>query len=244
MVTDMAAQRLDKLISGQRIISRADAKKLITGGHIMVNGVLCRIPDTKVDPDTEEITADGEPLCYKKHLYLMLNKPAGVVSAARDARVKTVLDLVPEPLRRKGLFPAGRLDKDTVGFVLITDDGDFAHRLLSPGRHVPKTYHALLSELPDEPALERLREGIELADGSVCRPARVSILSASPPVAELVITEGMYHQVKRMFAAAGNRVLQLKRVKIGALWLDDSLPEGMCKEILNKDVEKLLVRDL
>ncbi len=239
----MSMQRLDKLIAGQLNLTRADAKKLIVSGRVTVNDIVVRQAEHKADPDTDLLAANNTQLTYKKTIYLMLNKPAGVVSATRDGRQKTVLDLVPAPLARKGLFPAGRLDKDTVGFVLLTDDGALAHRMLSPKSHVPKTYLATLDALPDEEGLRRLTQGVDISD-TVCRPARVrTVQSDRPNTVEVIITEGMYHQIKRMFAAVGSQVLYLKRIAIGALPLDENLREGECKEIFHKDVEKLLTRE-
>ena len=239
----MPMQRLDKLIAGQCNLSRADAKKLIVSGRVTVNDAVVREPEYKANPDTDRLAVNNAQLKYKQSIYLMLNKPAGVVSATRDARQKTVLDLVPAPLARKGLFPAGRLDKDTVGFVLLTDDGALAHRMLSPKNHVPKTYLCALDVLPDEEGLLRLTQGIDLGD-TTCRPARVrTVQTERPNSMEIVITEGMYHQIKRMFAAVGCQVVYLKRTAIGALPLDEDLREGECKEIFHKDVEKLLTRE-
>lgn len=241
----MALQRIDKLIAEQTGISRGDAKKRIAAGRVLVNGVIVCRPEHKADPVLESIAVDGRPLLYREHLYIMLNKPEGVVSATRDASQTTVLDLVPKALARKGLFPAGRLDKDTVGFVLLTDDGALAHNMLSPKHHVPKTYLATLDALPDEQGLGSLERGVTLSDGTVCRPARVRVAPEhGPAVVEIIITEGMYHQIKRMLAAVGRQVLRLERVAIGALALDPALAPGECKEIFNKDVEKLLTHEI
>lgn len=239
----MPSERLDKLIAGQLNLSRNDAKKLIASGKVTLDGVIVRAPEQKADPSAAQIAVGGTPLLYKPFIYIMLNKPAGVVSATRDTKQKTVLDLIPAPLARKGLFPAGRLDKDTVGFVLITDDGELAHRMLSPKNHVPKTYLASLDALLDEEGFARLEQGIDLGDGTICKPARVRVVEADRPnTVEIIITQGMYHQIKRMFTAVGRQVLHLKRTAIGALALDESLREGECKEIFHKDVEKLLTR--
>ncbi len=171
----------------------------------------------------------------------MLNKPQGVVSATNDRSQKTVLDLVPESLFRPDLFPAGRLDKDTTGFVLLTNDGDFAHRLLSPKHHIAKTYHAMLDGPIPEDMIARFREGVTLKDGFVCLPALLKPLTAErQPVVEIILYEGKYHQIKRMAAACGRHVLALKRVKMGNLPLDPDLPEGGCRELLHKEFVKLL----
>ena len=167
----------------------------------------------------------------------MMNKPKGVISASEDKSVPTVVDLVPDELKRSGLFPAGRLDSDTTGFVLITDDGDFAHRILSPKKHVEKTYHALLERPLSESDIKSFADGIELKDGTLCLESKLRSLGGS--MAEVIIHEGKYHQVKRMFAAVGNKVLELRRVKIGGLSLDESLKEGECREITSDELDAI-----
>lgn len=240
----MEKQRIDKILSGQMNLSRGEVKKMIAMGQVVVNGVPVRSPAEKADPLSDEIKASGEMISYKEHIYIMLNKPAGVVSATRDNKTKTVLDLVPPALWRRDLFPAGRLDKDTVGFVLITDDGALAHRMLAPKSHVPKTYLAVIDKPVGSAEIQRLENGIDIGSGEVCKKASVTVVKeGAQPTVEVVISEGMYHQIKRMFEAVGCKVIHLKRIKIGALPLDESLPEGACKEIINKDVEKLLTRD-
>lgn len=233
--------RLDRFFSSQSLASRKEFRALLRNGRVTVNGAVPARPELKVDPGMDDIRLDGVPVRYQKHVYLMLNKPAGVVSATEDRSQKTVLDLVPEELRRPGLFPAGRLDKDTTGLVLLTDDGDLAHRLLAPGRHVPKTYHALLDGPVPEEMYGAFAEGVTLRDGFTCLPARLRTLQeGEQPLVEIVLWEGKYHQIKRMAAACGRHVLALKRVKIGGLALDPELPEGSCRELLHKEQEKLL----
>ncbi len=232
-------ERLDKIIASQGQYSRNEVKKLIKGGRITVDGKAVKSSDIKLDPYTAEIKIDGSVLEYKKHIYIMLNKPQGVISATEDASQKTVIDLVPKEMRREGLFPAGRLDGDTMGFVLITDDGDFAHRILSPKNHIMKTYVATLQRpITDEDILS-FKNGIELRDGTLCLEAQVTPLDGRVPMAQIKICEGKYHQVKRMFAALGNKVLQLKRIKMGGLFLDESLKEGQCREITLDELKKL-----
>lgn len=229
-------ERLDKVIASQGKYSRSEVKKLVKKGLVAVNKSVVKISDLKVDPQKDEISVDGEVLCYKKHIYIMLNKPQGVISASTDKSQKTVVDLVPAELFRDGLFPAGRLDGDTVGFVLITDDGDFAHRILSPKNHIAKTYHAVLQREITADDIESFKKGVELSDGTLCLEAELSPLKADAPMAEIIICEGKYHQVKRMFAALGNKVLFLKRVKMGELSLDESLEEGQCREITDEEL--------
>lgn len=233
-------ERLDKLIASQGKYSRSEVKKLIKSGRITVNGTVPKNGDIKLKPDECEIRIDGKTLNYKKHIYIMLNKPHGVISASNDKDKKTVIDLVPKELFREGLFPAGRLDGDTTGFVLITDDGDFAHRILSPKNHIMKTYHATLRDELTQEDIVRFKEGLTLGDGTECLEAHVRVLqSGDKNLAEIKICEGKYHQVKRMFASIGNKVLELRRVKIGGLDLDKNLKEGECREISGDMLKKI-----
>lgn len=235
-------ERIDKIIASQGKYSRSEVRKLVKSGLVTVDGVIVKGAAVKADLEKSVICVSGERLGYKKHIYIMLNKPQGVISASNDKTQKTVVDLVPEQLRREGLFPAGRLDSDTRGFVLITDDGDFAHRILSPKNHIMKTYHAVLLHPLSDEDIRHFREGIELKDGTLCLEAQVRMLeNTKEPTAEVMIHEGKYHQVKRMFAALGNKVVDLRRVKMGGLSLDESLSEGQCREI--KDEELLLITE-
>lgn len=233
-------ERLDKIIASQGQFSRSEVKKLVKGGRITVDGSVPKNSDIKLDPLRADIRIDGVPLGYKKHIYIMLNKPQGVISASNDKTQKTVVDLVPKEMFREGLFPAGRLDGDTRGFVLITDDGDFAHRILSPKNHIMKTYHATLRDKLSEKDILRFKEGLTLGDGTKCLEAEVKMLEETDStVAEVKICEGKYHQVKRMFAAIGNKVLDLRRVKMGGLALDESLSEGECREITEEELKMI-----
>lgn len=233
-------ERLDKIIASQGQYSRSEVKKLIKGGRITVDGTVPKSSDLKFDPTTVKIEIDGELLCYKKHIYIMLNKPQGVISASNDKTQKTVVDLVPKELFREGLFPAGRLDGDTTGFVLITDDGDFAHRILSPKNHIMKTYHATLRDALTQEDIVRFSQGLTLGDGTECLEAHVRVLEKGEKnIAEIKIYEGKYHQVKRMFASLGNKVLELRRVKMGGLELDETLSEGECREITDEELKMI-----
>ena len=237
----MHLERMDKILASRTQYSRKDAKKLIWQGRVLHNGKKALSPDVKIDLDTDTLELDGKPLLIQKHLYLMLNKPSGVLSAARDPKQPTVLDLVPETYRRSGLFPAGRLDKDTEGFVLITDDGEFAHSIPSPKHHVPKTYHARIDGPLTEQMVEEFAAGVVLEDGVTCNPAQLSVLeNGEQPLCQVILTQGMYHQVKRMFLAFGRRVLWLKRTAIGGLLLDNALQPGESREILDKEIKMLL----
>lgn len=219
--------RLDKIVCSQTTYTRSEAGRLIHAGRVSVDGVPCRQPATKLDPAVSRVALDGKPLNYEEFVYWMLNKPAGILCVSRDPKAPTVVDLLPQEAQRRGLFPAGRLDKDTHGLVLVTNDGTLAHNLLAPRRHVPKTYRAVLDKPLGEEAAAAFREGPVLEDGTKCRPAQVTVLEeGEQPLVEVVIFEGRFHQIKRMFLAVGCRVLWLKRYAIGDLWLDESLEEG------------------
>lgn len=233
--------RLDKFFSSQSLASRREVRELVKAGRITVNGRPALSPEQAVDPGNDSIRLDGNEIAFQEHVYLMMNKPQGVVSATDDKQCRTVLDLVPPELWRKGLFPAGRLDKDTTGFVLLTDDGDFAHRILSPKKHVPKTYEAVISAPVTPDDIAAFEAGLTLADGTVCMRAQLVILEeGTQPLVKIVLREGKYHQVKRMFGARGKKVLSLKRTMIGGLALDDTLPPGGCRAILHKERLEIL----
>ena len=229
-------ERLDKILASQGTLSRKEVKEMIRKGRIQLNGTVVKDSSVKVDENKDIVKIDGTEITLKKHIYIMLNKPQGVVSASDSDKDETVVDLVPDELYRKGLFPAGRLDKDTTGFVLITDDGDFAHRILSPKNHIFKTYIAgLQHELSDED-IKSLENGITLGDGTVLKEAKVEVIEGDKPFVRIMICEGKYHQVKRMFAATGNKVVSLHRLKMGQLQLDDSLKPGECREITPEEL--------
>lgn len=231
-------QRLDKIIASRTLYSRREVQDLIKKGLVKVNGISVRDRGAKIDDETDSVSVNGETLKNERFVYLMLNKPKGVVSATNDPKTKTVIDLVPDEYRGRNLFPAGRLDITTTGFVLITDDGDFAHRILSPKNHIEKTYEARLAEGVTERQLDEVAHGITLKDGTECLPAKLRVLEQGEnPLVEIKICEGKYHQIKRMFAAAGNGVIELKRTKMGGLPLDSSLNEGECRPLTPKEVE-------
>ena len=229
-------ERLDKILSSQNIGSRKEIAALAKKGQICVNGIVEKNPARKVDPETDQISVDGTPVRYRQYVYYMLHKPAGVLSASRDSRAETVLDLLPEEMRRRDLFPAGRLDKDTEGLLLLTDDGDFAHRMLSPKHHVEKEYHARLDRPVTEEDIAAFANGLVLSD-MVCLPAKAEILEAGEtPLVSIVLAEGKFHQVKRMFLSRGCTVTYLKRVRIGALKLDPKLPKGQARELTETEI--------
>lgn len=233
-------ERLDRILASQGVGSRSEVQRLIRSGRVTVNGSLCRSPAEKVEAEKAEIAVDGRPLRYQKHVYIMLHKPPGILCVSRDPKVSTVIDLLPPELKRRGLFPAGRLDKDTVGLVLITDDGDYAHRLLSPARAIYKRYQAVIDAPVTAEHVQRFAQGTSLSDGTRCLPAKLQILrDGDQPLVEVSICEGKYHQIKRMFGALDRKVLWLKRVSMGSLELDENLKEGECR--LLQDGETALV---
>ncbi len=236
----MSIERIDKIIASQGTLSRNEVKKLIRANLVRVNGQAVKKADEKYETSDIIIEIDGVLQTFKQNIYIMLNKPQGIVSASRDPKAKTVVDLVPKELQRKGLFPAGRLDADTTGFVLITDDGDFAHRILSPKNRVKKTYKAMLAQPLSSADIKRIEDGIELADGTRCLDAQVKVIEKNEKtVAQIKICEGKYHQVKRMFAAVGNNVVELERTAIGNVRLDPNLLSGECRELTKEELESI-----
>ena len=234
----MALTRLDKLISSAGLASRRETAELVRLGRITVDGRPASAPDQKLDPDTAEIFLDGERVCCAKYRYFLMNKPAGVLSATEDERQETVLELLPEPLRRIGLSPAGRLDKDTTGLLILTNDGEMLHRIISPKKHVPKRYAAAVERMPQAGAEAVFASGMTLGDGTKCLPARLQRLGEG----EVLVTvfEGKYHQVKRMLACVGAPVLRLHRLSVGALTLPEALPPGGWIELDAKEIQKTL----
>ena len=237
-------QRLDKAIAMQGSLSRSEVKTLIRKGAVTVNGQVVKSADFGVDFDSDTVAVQGKELSLRTHIYLMLNKPKGVVSASEDKHLPTVVDLVPKELWRKGLFPAGRLDKDTTGFVLITDDGEFAHDILSPKKHISKTYHALVSGEITEEMVEGFAKGVAIGE-DVTLPASLRKISSDEQGdwGEVILKEGMYHQIKRMFGAYGLKVLEFKRVQMGRLPLDPNLEEGKCRELTVEELKLVSSRD-
>ena len=237
-------QRLDKAIAMQGSLSRSEVKTLIRKGAVTVNGQVVKNADFGVDFDNDTVAVQGKELSLSMHIYLMLNKPKGVVSASEDKKLPTVVDLVPKELWRKGLFPAGRLDKDTTGFVLITDDGEFAHDILSPKKHISKTYHALVNGTITDEMVEGFAKGVTIGEDFTL-PASLKKISAEVQGdwGEVILKEGMHHQIKRMFGAYGLKVLELKRVQMGKLPLDPNLEEGKCRELTAEELRLVSTRD-
>lgn len=231
----MSKIRLDKFISNQTPLSRSEAVKEIKRGNVKVDGVCVKQPSFSVDT-TSDITLFNSRVCYKKHIYLIMNKPKGVITASRDKSAKTVLDLVPENLRRKDLAAVGRLDKDTTGLLLITDDGDFAHNLISPKKMIPKTYVAMLDKDITKEDILAFSGGVVLKDNTRCMPALLE--RTAPFTAKITIYEGKYHQIKRMFGTRNIGVNELKRISVGLLKLPENLPFGQVKEVNYDDLLK------
>ena len=233
--------RLDKYLAERTGMTRSESRKAVTKGRVMVGSMVCRKADTQLDEHTAEVALDGTPLAgaYQAFVYIMLNKPEGVVSASRDKRDTTVVDLVAADFPRRELFPAGRLDKTSTGFVLLTDDGGFAHDILSPRHHVSKTYTVTI----DTPLTQEMRTGfaavVTLADGTALSPAEVTALSPDGCTVRVVLRQGVYHQIKRMFGVYGAGVNALHREAIGGLALDAQLAPGQWRELSDEEVAKI-----
>ena len=234
----MAQERLDKLLSSTGRWSRREVKELIRQGRVWVDGVPARRPEEKCEPGAAGLTVDGERVDCAPFVYLMLHKPAGLVSATEDPRQPTVLELLPQHLRRVGLFPAGRLDKDTEGLLLLTNDGPLAHRLLAPRNHVDKTYFVRVDGELDGADAAAFAAGMMLEDGLACLPAGLEVLE-QPDTALVTLHEGKYHQIKRMLAARGKPVVYLKRLTMGPLMLDPALGRGEWRPLSAEEVAAL-----
>lgn len=231
--------RLDKYLADMGLGTRSELKKIIRSGRVQVDGIPAKKPEEKIDFEKQVVTLDGEVICYQKLEYYMLHKPAGVVSATRDNKEKTVLDLL-EGQKRKDLFPVGRLDKDTEGLLLLTNDGNLAHRLLAPGKHVDKVYFAKIEGAVTEEDVQVFAQGVDIGDEDVTLPAKLNIQkSGEESEIFLTIQEGRFHQVKRMFEAVGKKVTYLKRMSMGGLQLDETLLPGCYRPLTKEELEKL-----
>lgn len=228
--------RLDKFLCEMNIGTRSQVKTFIRQGLVRVNGSVVKAPELPIKEISDVITLRETQLCYQKFSYYMLNKPQGVVSATKDNTADTVLDLFPKELRG-ALFPVGRLDKDTEGLLLLTDDGELSHMLLSPKRHVDKTYLVGIAALLTDEATARLEQGVDIGEEKLTKPALVQILNEKEIL--LTIHEGKFHQVKRMLKAVDNEVLSLKRISFGSLKLDENLRSGAYRELTAKEVAAL-----
>ena len=237
----MPLMRLDKLLGDMGIASRSELKQMIKKGRVTVDGRAVTVPETKVDGEACRIALDGQELRYRSFRYYMMDKPAGVLSATEDGKQRTVLDLVSPEMRRMGLFPVGRLDKDTSGLLLLTNDGDFAHRVISPKSGIKKRYYAQVDGSLGESDREAFRQGLVLGDGTKCLPAELELLGEGECL--VTVMEGKYHQVKRMLASRGAPVKQLRRLSIGGLTLGDRLPAGGWQELEETDIARLFGQD-
>lgn len=231
--------RLDKYLADMGCGTRSQVKRQIGMGNVSVNGSPAKRPEMKIDAETDSVAYCGSEVSYEQYEYYMLNKPAGVVSATEDKRESTVLDLLQER-KRRDLFPVGRLDKDTEGLLLITNDGGLAHRLLAPGKHVDKVYYAEVDGQVTQEDAALFWQGVDIGDEKKTLPARLEIIqSAERSAVLLTICEGRFHQVKRMFHAVGKEVVFLKRVRMGGLKLDERLKPGEYRKLTKEEVETL-----
>ncbi len=231
--------RLDKFLCDNNIGTRSQVKEYIKKGQVAINGQIVKKPETKVNEDTDIVICQGKEIHYQKYVYYMLNKPEGVVSATNDNTAPTVVSLLTVP-EQKELFPVGRLDKDTEGLLLITNDGELAHRLLSPKKHVDKVYYAKVQGKVDESDVKAFADGVDIGDDTPAKSADLRILkSGEESEIELTITEGRFHQVKRMFHAVGKEVIYLKRLSMGSLALDKTLTKGEYRSLTEEEIKKL-----
>jgi 16S rRNA pseudouridine516 synthase len=237
-------ERLDKVLSNMGYGSRKEVKQMVKKGYVEIDGKVIKDSDFKLEPENCVIKIDGVEVKYRKYIYLMMNKPDGVVSATFDNYDETVIDLLEEEHKCFEPFPVGRLDKDTVGLLLITNDGELNHELISPKHHVDKVYYAEINKASGEEDIKAFQEGIVLDDGYKCMPAKLKILSSGEhgSTVEVTIQEGKFHQVKRMFISLDKNVVYLKRISFGPLELDEKLKEGEYRELDQKEVEALKIR--
>lgn len=232
--------RLDKFLVSTGEFTRTTAKAAIRRGRVCVDGTPAARPEQKLDPACSTVTLDGAPVAYQEFYYFMMNKPAGYLSATEDRRDATVLDLLPPKYRKIGLFPAGRLDKDAEGFLLLTNDGALAHGLMAPGRHVKKVYEATLDRALEPADIAAFREGVIIDGDYVCMPAELEIVPGhAGKLGRVSVMEGRFHQVKKMFLARNKCVIYLKRIEIGTVKLDFSLQSGAFRELNKLEIKRL-----
>lgn len=230
-------ERIDKIISSQTGYTRKEVKELIHKKKVFVNNKLITKSDIKINPDIDKITIDNKEITIQKYVYLILNKPKGYISATEDKNAPTVLDLVPENYIHRNLFPAGRLDKDTTGLMIITDDGMFSHNILSPTKHVSKTYNVTIDIPITDEMIIGFKEGIKLSDGE----CKQSLLEKNGIYTGTVtLTEGRYRQIKRMFGCFGAKVVELQRIKMGKLKLPNNLEQGEIRELTEEEIKQIL----
>lgn len=230
-------ERLDKVLAGTGRWSRREVKDLVRQGRVLVDGLPAAAPEQKVEPHGAEIRVDDVPMTYRRYTYVLLHKPEGVLSAVEDSRQQTVLDLLPPELRKQGLSPVGRLDKDTEGLLLLTNDGELTHRLLAPKSHVDKVYYARTRGTPTAADAARFARGITLEDGLHCLPAQLQIVGENEVL--LTLREGKFHQAKRMLASCGTPVVYLKRLSMGPLRLEEGLLPGQFRHLAEEEISSL-----
>ena len=241
----MSLERLDKLIAQQGVLSRSEVKKAILRGRVTVNDIVEKSYSRKINTESDIVALDGENISLEKYIYLMMNKPAGVVCATEDKREKTVIDIIPQEYKRKGLFPVGRLDKDTEGLLIITNDGNFAHRVTSPGKKVYKTYNAVIDSPINKDDIKAFEQGIVFKDGTVCQKAYLKAVESSENyTVQVKICEGMFHQVKKMLLVRGKKVLFLKRISIGSLILDSKLDKSGVRKLSDLDKNNIFIDEV
>ena len=234
--------RLDKFLSDQTPLSRSEIKKKASGGQITFNGNIIRDCSVKIDPEASHITLSGKLITYRKNVYYIMDKPKGVVTATRDKKDKTVIDLLKAEDRRRGIFPAGRLDKDTTGMILLTDDGKLSHKILSPVSHIPKYYIVQLAESFKTEYVNLFNNGLSTSSGEAFLPAKVKAFKNNANMAFIELFEGKFHQINIMFELVGNKVINLRRVQMGNLKIPIELRLGEYVEIMHKYIEQLLVK--
>ena len=233
-------ERLDKAFSSCKLYTRSEIAKIIKQRRVTVNGELVVKPDFKIDLSRDKVCVDGDRIEFKKYAYIMLNKPYGVVSSTDDGRDKTVIDVLPESFKRDGLFPVGRLDKDTVGLVILTDDGVSAHKRLSPKNHAEKVYYFETAEPVTVDVANEIETGVLLKDGYVTKPCKIKLISDCS--GEITLTEGKYHEIKRIFGAKSNKITYLERISFAGILLDKTLKRGDCR-YLTATEEELFIRN-
>lgn len=230
--------RLDKFMSEMGVLSRKECAKVVKRGGITVNGVPAKRADLHIDPENDVVALSGVLVKYSEFVYIMMNKPAGILSATEDPKQETVLDLLPEKYKKMKLFPSGRLDKDTTGFLLLTNDGELSHKLLSPKHHVEKSYSYSLRDELTESDRVKICAGVDIGEKNITAPAKITV-EADRHDGIITITEGKYHQIKRMFAAVGNEIVRLERITFGGLDLDPTLERGDWRELTENEIEIL-----
>ena len=228
-------KRIDSLFSSCQILSRSEFGKIVKQKRVTVNGQLVKSPSQKIDDKVDTVCLDGEVVTFNKYLYIMLNKPQGVVSSTDEKGATTVIDILPLKYQLKGLFPCGRLDKDTVGLVILTNDGVSAHKRLSPKRHAEKVYYFETDDIVTESVVNQIESGVTLKDGYTTKPCKVKLLSDNS--GEITLTEGKYHEIKRIFGAKNNRITYLKRIAFAGIQLDDNLSEGESRLLTEEEIK-------